>query len=80
MIANPFGPAKNNQKKATICFAEEWSGLYIDGKLLLEDSTLKPIDILRVLGYDIQIKDIDQAWVESKGGFPNSILELPKKE
>lgn len=58
--------------QATIVYAEDWAGLYIDGTLCLEDHRLHPDDVLRVVGIPCEIRQFDLDPYEDDG-FPEKL-------
>jgi hypothetical protein len=65
-------------KKQKINFvnAEDWAGLYIDGKLVLEDHNLHWGQVLEALGIDYESDTIDEEWMEKWGRLPSKFKEV----
>jgi hypothetical protein len=61
---------------------DDWNGLFIDGRLVMEDHRLKTKDIQAamkdagVLGTEIQFKEVDMDWMYEVGSFPINMSEV----
>ena len=61
---------------------DDWNGLFIDGRLVMEDHQLKTKDIQAamkaagVLGTEIKFKEVDMDWLWDVGSFPTDISEV----
>ena len=76
------------RKRILILFADDWEGLYVDGKLIEEEHSLGESDILFLLklseelGFtsdDITLKNIiedDERELVQVGSFPQKLSEL----
>jgi hypothetical protein len=54
----------------------DWEGIYVDGKLLREDHSLDPDDVLSVLGIAYETHWID---MEDGSRLPKDLSELAEK-
>lgn len=54
----------------------DWEGIYVDGKLLREDHSLEPDDVLSVLGIDYEVHWID---MEDGSRLPKDLGELAER-
>lgn len=65
---------------------DDWKGLYINNKLVLEGHNITIMDLFSILSYsykDEKIKDIhvveywcDTDWLEDRGSFPKNFKEV----
>lgn len=60
--------------------ADDWVGVYIDGKLDWEGHSLPPRDLLARFAKDVRYRGFDaplEDYLEEYGGFPNDLADLP---
>lgn len=61
---------------------DDWNGLFINGKLAMEDHQLHPKSIQAVLkkhnalGVEVEFKEVDMEWMWEVGSFPTDISEV----
>lgn len=55
-------------------FGDDWSGLYKDGKLVLQGHDNLPYDYRRALGVTSVSADLD--WLEQEGRLPASLEDV----
>jgi hypothetical protein len=56
--------------------ADDWTGLYIDGKLKLENHNLHWDEILDAIGVDYESDVIDEDWMEANGRLPENLSDV----
>jgi hypothetical protein len=54
----------------------DWSGLYKDGKLLIEDHSLRASEVLEVLGFEVERKEAEENWLEERGNLPKLLKDV----
>ena len=62
-------------KKITFVEAEDWEGIYIDGKLAMQTHALWPQDILSILGIKYEVLDANEDWIQDVGKLPENLSE-----
>jgi len=64
------------KKAITLIQADDWIGIYIDGKLKREDHSFDVDDVLSILGIDYE-----QHWIDMEDGsrLPATLGELKEK-
>lgn len=67
-----------NKKNPKITFvnADDWYGLYIDGKLEFENHNIEPGTILRALGIKYADKWASEKWMNERGSFPKYLKDV----
>lgn len=61
---------------------DDWNGLFINGKLVMEDHHLKMKDVQAAmkaagaLGVEIEFAEVDMDWMWEVGSFPSDISEV----
>jgi hypothetical protein len=67
----------------TVVSAEEWSGLYVDGKLEYEGHGMPwwvITNVLRGHGVSIEVIEppgsVDRAWLENRGDLPDKLVDV----
>ena len=61
-----------NGKTVTYARGDDWEGLYIDGKLVLEDHSIDVRDILEAVGFKIKTVWVDLDWLAETGSLPGN--------
>lgn len=64
------------QKLTIVTNYEDWEGLYIDGKLVDEDHHLQLKDVLKLLGYDVVVKECNFDWICDRGLLPDNLDDV----
>jgi len=66
------------QKDVTIVVADDWEGLYVDGKLICEDSALLHFaDLLSAVRIKYDEVDCDEDWFFDYGGrLPDKLEDV----
>mgnify|MGYP001568430032 FL=1 len=75
---NPFGSAIPSSKRIVFVSGEDWTGVYLNGRLLVQNSSILAKDILKHLGYEIEDMEVDQEWLEDQGELPIQLKNIPK--
>lgn len=57
--------------------ADDWEGLFVDGRLVTEGHSLTAEDIIRGLKLDYNSGWINQEWMEDHGSFPYDVNDIP---
>jgi hypothetical protein len=57
----------SKQSAFVVVRAEEWEGLYIDGRLVVEGHNLTAIDVLAALGIRASSQFCDEDWLADEG-------------
>ncbi len=64
--------------EVVIVDADDWQGLYVNGKLQYENHEIRPDEILKILGINYRIIECDSNWIENQGGRLPKNLEMVK--
>jgi len=71
----------NKKKKIVFVSGDDWVGIYVNGKLVVQDHSLNPIEVLNAIEADFEYVYPDQEWLETEGQFPDDLknvkLEIP---
>lgn len=59
-------------KIITLVQAENWLGIYVDGKLLDQDHTVDTSDVLKLLGFEVEEVFIDDSFFDDDGYLPET--------
>lgn len=65
------------QPKINLIYSENWCGMYIDGRLQLNDHSLDVGQVLSLLGYSFTRQNVDDSWLEDIIDLPQSLNEIP---
>lgn len=68
--------ARNAKVKVVIADADDWKGLYINGKLIKQDHRIEPRDILTALGVEHFKLDVDSEWMDGRSHLPEDLDEV----
>lgn len=63
-------------KKVVFVSGDDWEGLYIDGKLVLENHSLEPRQVLDKLGIKYERRDADAEWLADTGNLPQDLKDV----
>jgi hypothetical protein len=63
-------------KKITLVRADDWRGLYIDGKLVEEGHRVDTIDVLTRLGIDAEQFWANDEWLCDRGRLPEDLKDV----
>ena len=66
-------------KKITLVRADDWRGLYIDGKLVEEGHRVDTIDVLTRLGIDAEQFWANDEWLCDRGRLPEDLKDVVKE-
>ena len=61
-----------------IMTADDWEGLYIDGKLVMENHSLRVEDVLEACQVKFDSHWVDDDWMCNRGRFPEKFEDVPK--
>ena len=56
--------------------ADDWAGLYLDGKLIEQGHDIRIDDLLRHLGIKAEILWANDEWLNKLGGLPTNLEEV----
>jgi len=62
--------------KITIVDGDSWEGLYIDGKLIIENHTLSLYDVLDAIGVKYKHVLVDDEWLYKHGTLPKKLSDV----
>lgn len=67
-------------KQMTIANGGDWSGIYINSKLIYEGHSIDPFDAASfVVEYNVECvvsRDVDTEWLEDRGDLPSNIDDV----
>lgn len=64
-------------KTATIIDnGDDWEGVYIDGKLIVQDHRINPKELLKQLGYFVETLEPDYEWLDAQGYLPEDLSDV----
>jgi len=58
------------QHDVDIVYADDWEGLYINGKLVMEEHSLSTASIFEALGVEYDLFEADVEWLADRGNLP----------
>jgi hypothetical protein len=64
--------------KVTFVDGDDWEGLYIDDKLVIEGHVVRIDDMLRLLGIDGEKIYADDEWLQEQGTLPVNLSEVKR--
>jgi len=69
-------------KKDKLIFvgSDDWEGLYINGKLIMEDHHLDVFKILKAIDIKYQYIEADDDWICERGTLPENIKEVKEAQ
>lgn len=59
----------------TLVYGDDWSGLYVDGKLKFQNHRIEADDVLEALGLSFEKKDAGE-FLMITGGLPEDLSEV----
>lgn len=65
-------------KKITMVYGMDWEGVYVDGKLAIQDHMLGAVDVLRALGVKFEECECDADWLDKRGQLPERLRDVKK--
>jgi len=73
-------PAESNPRKnpVTIVLCDDWTGLYVNGRLAVENHFLRPRDVLEALGFSYVVISADPNWLEASGSLPERLEDVER--
>lgn len=72
--ANQINTMKKN--KITFVNGDDWEGLYINGKLIMENHCLDVFRVLNAIGIDYNFLDADVEWLVNLGRLPENLTDV----
>lgn len=66
--------------KITFVSGGDWQGLYVDGKIVLQNHSLYPIEVLEALKIDFDYIETDDEWLYKIGRFPDELSKVKKQK
>ena len=64
------------KKKIVFVGADDWAGMFIDGKLVAEGHSVESDTALTALGIEFEEKWADDEWLETLGRFPQDLKDV----
>lgn len=56
-----------NHKDITFVCSDDWTGMYINGKLVLENHSLHPYEVLKALRIEYEHVEANEQWLNDRG-------------
>lgn len=81
MVSRERMVAQKVDEVVIVSGAEDWEGLYIDGKLVSEGHSIRVHDVLDALGVTltrINLDDKQESQLERKGSMPKTLKGVQK--
>ena len=71
---------KKTIDEVVIVHGDDWVGVYVDGKLRYEGHSIRPEQLLELLGINCRDFECDLDWLEEEGNLPKDLkdVKLPK--
>lgn len=66
--------------KAALVFGDDWTGLYVNGELRLENSTIHVADVIEALGLECETVTADEDWLTCQGSLPKALADVRRRE
>jgi len=68
----------NNDKEVTIIRGDDWSGVYLNGELMIEGHSIDEQSLLEAMGYFVSGKYIDneEIWEEMGNNCPQKLEDV----
>lgn len=64
------------EREIVIVDADDWAGLYIDGKLVYEGHSIDYRQVFKHLNIDYSRKEADFEWMDEVGRLPENLSEV----
>jgi hypothetical protein len=65
-----------NTSEYTLVDADDWVGLYRDGKLVSQGHRFTIRDVFELLNIDLKVLYPDDEWIYERGDLPNALGEV----
>jgi hypothetical protein len=65
-----------NKKITIVTNEDDWEGLYIDGKIVVQNHKLSAEDVLDALGFHAGSVTCDQDWLLDVGYLPSDLKDV----
>jgi hypothetical protein len=66
--------------KITFVYADDWEGIYVDDKLVMEnhslDGYLVAEKLSELFGFELRGRSVNQCWIESRGNLPENLSDV----
>lgn len=72
--------ASQKIEKVTIVRADDWVGLYVNGRLAAEGHSLSEYHVLEALGINQESIECDQEWIEDMGNLPKNLKDVKTRK
>lgn len=66
----------NKKKEIVLACFDDWEGLYIDGKLVVEDHSITLESFARHAGVNLSEKQVNYDWMQYRSRFPENLSEV----
>lgn len=63
-------------KEITLVDGDDWTGIYIDGKLAAEGHSFDKADLLQILNIPYEYKEADPDWMYEVGNLPKNLSDV----
>ncbi len=64
--------------KVTFVLGDDWTGLYIDDELVIENHSLSAGQVLKAIGVEFNTIVADEDWLEEHGSLPDALKDVKK--
>ena len=64
--------------KVSFVHGEDWIGLYVDDRLVMEGHSLKVAAVLNALGIEFEDFDADPEWLGDRGTLPKTLASAKR--
>lgn len=64
------------KSKVALVHGDDWMGMYVDGKLVAQNHSLSPADILEALNISYTDYGADNEWLDEKGTLPLNFSDI----
>ncbi len=68
------------KNKLTFVGADDWEGLYINDKLVMENHSLDIFKVLNAIGIDYKFIFADDEWMGEQGSLPEKLKDVKEAE
>ena len=64
------------ENKITFVGADDWEGLYVNDKLVMENHSLDVFKVLNAIGVDYKYIEADNEWIGEQGSLPLKLKDV----
>lgn len=68
------------ENKITIIEGDEWTGVYVNGKLKYQNDHVELKHVLKSIGIKSEVKYADLEWLGQEGVFPHNLKDCKFSE